>query len=63
MVLASMRLEEMFGYQHAELSGRPIRAIIPVGLQEQAARSAGAGAWPAGLRDAVFTAPGYQGPP
>jgi len=34
LVLASRRLEEMFGYQHAELLGRRISLLIPDGLRE-----------------------------
>ena len=33
LVLANLRLEEMFGYAHAELTGRPVESLIPAGLQ------------------------------
>ena len=33
LVLANLRLEEMFGYAHAELAGRPVESLIPVELQ------------------------------
>ncbi len=33
LVLANLRLEEMFGYPHAELTGRPVETLIPAGLQ------------------------------
>lgn len=34
MVLANRRLAAMFGYQPGELAGRPVEALIPVGLRE-----------------------------
>lgn len=34
ITLASTRLEEMFGYQHAELIGRPVESLLPAHLQE-----------------------------
>ena len=33
LVLANLRLEEMFGYPHGELTGRPVESLIPVELQ------------------------------
>ncbi len=33
LVLANLRLEEMFGYAHAELTGRPVESLVPAGLQ------------------------------
>jgi len=33
VVLANRRLEEMFGYQHGELSGRSVESLVPVGLR------------------------------
>jgi anti-anti-sigma factor len=33
LVLANLRLEEMFGYPHAELIGRPVESLVPVDLQ------------------------------
>ena len=33
LVLANLRLEEMFGYPHAELTGRPVETLIPAELQ------------------------------
>jgi len=32
-MLANRRAEEMFGYGHGELAGRPVEALIPVRLQ------------------------------
>jgi PAS domain S-box-containing protein len=41
--LANARLEEMFGYAHGELTGRPVESLVPAGLQAghrgQSARS------------------------
>ena len=34
LVLASRRLEEMFGYEHAELAGRRLDSLIPASLRE-----------------------------
>jgi anti-anti-sigma factor len=62
LVLASKRLEEMFGYQHAELLGHRVDSLIPDGLREArpghgtafaqatAPRPAGTGARLAGAR-------------
>jgi anti-anti-sigma factor len=33
LALANRRLEEMFGYEHAELAGRPVESLIPADLQ------------------------------
>ena len=33
LALANLRLEEMFGYAHAELIGRPVESLVPAGLQ------------------------------
>ena len=33
LALANLRLEEMFGYEHAELVGRPVESLVPAGLQ------------------------------
>ena len=33
LALANLRLEEMFGYAHAELIGRPVESLVPVELQ------------------------------
>jgi hypothetical protein len=41
-------LEETFGYQRAELSGRPVESLFLGGAQEPAARPADAGARLAG---------------
>jgi PAS domain S-box-containing protein len=31
--LATRRLEEMFGYQHAQLAGRAVECLLPADLQ------------------------------
>ena len=33
LALANLRLEEMFGYEHAELIGRPVESLMPADLQ------------------------------
>ena len=33
LALANLRLEEMFGYPHAELIGRPVESLVPADLQ------------------------------
>jgi anti-anti-sigma factor len=33
LALANLRLEEMFGYAHAELIGRPVESLMPADLQ------------------------------
>ena len=53
LALANLRLEEMFGYAHAELIGRPVESLVPVGLQaghrgRRAARARAPGARPMG---------------
>jgi anti-anti-sigma factor len=50
LVLASARLEEMFGYRRAELAGQPVERLIPAHLQAVRARPLGAGALLTGLR-------------
>jgi len=42
IALVNRRLEEMFGYQHGELRGRPLRHLVPVGREAlSAGRDAG----------------------
>ena len=53
LALANLRLEEMFGYAHAELIGRPVESLVPAGLQaghrgHRTARARAAGARPMG---------------
>jgi anti-anti-sigma factor len=67
--MASRRLEEMFGYGHAELIGRPVASLIPAGVQPQPvplqaagaqapwARATGAAARLTGLRKDETTFP------
>jgi anti-anti-sigma factor len=62
LVLASRRLEQMFGYGHGDLAGRPVESLIPLDLREghrrdragyaraPRARPMGAGAPLVGLR-------------
>ena len=69
LALVNRRLEDMFGYEHAELIGRPVESLIPADLQEvhrthradygQApkARPMGAGARLVGLRKDGATFP------
>ena len=71
LILANRRLAEMFGYEHAELIGRPVESLIPVGLrtahrrhraayaQAREARPMGAGARLVGLRKdcLLYTSP------
>ncbi len=38
VVLANRRAEEMFGYQHGELAGRPVESLIPADLRAAHAR-------------------------
>ncbi len=33
LALANLRLEEMFGYEHGELTGCPVESLVPVDLQ------------------------------
>lgn len=49
LVLASGRLEEMFGYQPAELADQPLERLIPAHLQAARARPVGTGALLTGL--------------
>ena len=49
LVLASRRLEEMFGYQHAELPGQRLDRLIPAQLQAARARPTGTGVLLTGL--------------
>ena len=69
LALVNRRLEEMFGYQHAELAGRPVEFLIPADLraahrshraayaQAPNARPMGAGARLVGLRKDGATFP------
>jgi anti-anti-sigma factor len=69
IVLANRRLEEMFGYEHAELDGSPVERLIPADLQAihrshraayaqaPTARPMGAGARLVGLRKDGATVP------
>ncbi len=57
LVLASRRLEKMFGYQHAELTGQPLERLIPAHLQAARARPAGTGVLMTGLRKDGTTFP------
>jgi anti-anti-sigma factor len=33
LALVNLRLEEMFGYEHAELTGRPVESLVPADLR------------------------------
>ncbi len=69
VALANLRLEEMFGYDHRELLGRPVESLVPADLQEAhrshraafarapGARPMGAGARLVGLRKDGTTFP------
>ena len=69
IALANTRLEEMFGYQHAELLGQPVESLVPVDLEAAhrshrashapapRARPMGAGARLVGLRKDGTTFP------
>ena len=57
LVLASRRLEEMFGYQPAELTGQPLERLIPAHLQAARARPIGTGALLTGLHQDGTTFP------
>jgi anti-anti-sigma factor len=53
IALANTRLEQMFGYQHAELLGQPIELLLPVDLEaahrsHQARRAPAPRTWPRG---------------
>ena len=57
LVLASRRLEEMFGYQPAELADQPLERLIPAHLQAARARPVGTGALLTGLHKDGTTFP------
>ena len=57
LVLASRRLEEMFGYQPTELTGQPLERLIPAHLQAFRARPVGTGALLTGLHKDGTTFP------
>jgi PAS domain S-box-containing protein len=57
LVLASRRLEKMFGYQHTELTGQPVERLIPAHLQAARARPVGTGVLLTGLRQDGTTFP------
>ena len=57
LVLASRRLEEMFGYQPTELTGQPLERLIPAHLQAARARPIGTGALLIGLHKDGTTFP------
>jgi PAS domain S-box-containing protein len=69
LVLANQQAEDMFGYAHAELIGRPVESLVPAGLQAAhrghraayaqapTARPMGAGARLVALRKAGTTFP------
>ena len=57
LVLASRRLEKIFGYQHTELTGQPMERLIPAHLQAARARPVGTGVLLTGLRKDGTTFP------
>ena len=57
LVLASRRLEKMFGYPHTELTGQPVERLIPAHLQAAQARPVGTGVLLTGLRQDGTTFP------
>ncbi len=57
LVLASRRLEKMFGYQHTELAGQALERLIPAHLQAARARPVGTGVLLTGLRKDGSTFP------
>ena len=57
LVLASRRLEEIFGYQPTELTGQPLERLIPAHLQAARARPVGTGALLTGLHKDGTTFP------
>ena len=57
LVLASRRLEEMFGYRHAELTGQRLDRLIPAHLQAARARPTGTGVLLTGLHKDGTTFP------
>ncbi len=57
LVLATRRLEDIFGYQHAGLTGQPLERLIPAHLQAARARPIGTGALLTGLHKDGSTFP------
>ena len=57
LVLASRRLEKMFGYPHTELTGQPVERLIPAHLQAARTRPVGTGVLLTGLRHDGTTFP------
>ena len=57
LVLATRRLEEMFGYQPTELTGQPLERLIPAHLQAARARPVATGALLTGLHKDGTTFP------
>jgi len=57
LVLATRRLEEMFGYQPTELTGQPLERLIPAHLQAARARPVSTGALLTGLHKDGTTFP------
>jgi anti-anti-sigma factor len=57
LVMTSRRLEEMFGYQHAELPGQRLDRLIPAHLQAARARPTGTGVLLTGLHQDGTTFP------
>ena len=57
LVLASWRLEKMFGYQPTELTGQRLERLIPAHLQAARARPVGTGVLLTGLRKDGTTFP------
>ena len=57
LVLASRRLEEMFGYPPTELTGQPLERLIPAHLQAARVRPVGTGALLTGLHKDGTTFP------
>jgi anti-anti-sigma factor len=59
IMLANKRLEEMFGYQHAELVGHPVESLVPAHLQEthSVARAQAPAARPMGARGSARRPP------
>ena len=57
LVLASWRLEKIFGYQRTELAGQPMERLIPAHLQAARARPVGTGVLLTGLHKEGSTFP------
>jgi anti-anti-sigma factor len=57
LVLASRRLEKIFGYQRTELAGQPMERLIPAHLQAARARPVGTGVLLTGLHKEGSTFP------